>query len=65
MKASYINLGKTATKALLRTQDVSSFLFTCSWHESELLQAGTSEGNIISVFFTLPSGVLTQKIISH
>lgn len=30
MKAGYINLGKTATKALLTAHDVSSFLLHCS-----------------------------------
>lgn len=57
MKATYINLGKTATKALLITQDISSFIVSLLLDESELLRASISEGYIILVFFTLPSGV--------
>lgn len=56
MKASYINLGKTATKALPIAGDISSVLFPCSRHVSELLRAGTSEGNIVLQLFTLPQG---------
>lgn len=56
MKASYINLGKTATKALPIAGDISSVLFPCSRHVSELLRAGTSGGNIVLQLFTLPQG---------
>lgn len=66
MKTSSINLGKTATKALLITQDISSFIVS-------LLLAGKRvpeskyfrEIHNSALFFTLASQVLTPKIIYH
>lgn len=56
MKASYINLGKTATKALRIAGDIRSVLFPGSRRASELLRAGASGGNIVLQLFTLPRG---------
>lgn len=56
MKASYINLGKTATKAFLIAGDISSVLSPGSRRASELLRAGASGGNIVLQLFTLPRG---------
>lgn len=56
MKASYINLGKTATKAFLIAGDIRSVLSPGSRRASELLRAAASGGNIVLQLFTLPRG---------
>lgn len=64
MKASYINLGKTATKALLIAGDISSFCFLALGMKVSYCEQALQEET--SFWSFLPyHGVLTQRIIYH